>query len=194
MILPELEGEEGFRLMGSPPFPRSIFIESHRIDACMDYALRNHSGRISISRLGMGFNLPDLSFLSRFPWVEHLTIQNSEMVDISAVSTLSRLRYLLISGKTKHPLDLANFPLLRELRIDWWPKLRFGDSLASLRTLSLSRYAPKSKDLMGVPRMPQLEDLDLVQSRNLNLSGIERFPGLRRLTVSYFPKLVDLSP
>src|ERR1700722_2146451 len=133
MILPDVEGEGKFILMGPPAFPRSVFIESHRIDACMDYALRNHSGRISISPLGMGFELPDLSFLSRFPWVEHLTILHSDMIDISAVSTLSRLRYLQISGKAKQLLDLANFPQLRELRVVWWRKLRFGDTLPSLR-------------------------------------------------------------
>jgi protein phosphatase 1 regulatory subunit 7 len=194
MISPEVEGEEGFRLMGPSAFPRSIFIESHRIDACMAYALRNHSGRIAISPLGGGFKLPDLSFLARFPWVEHVTIMYSEMIDVSAVSTLGRLRFLQISGTTKQPLDLANFPLLRELRVQWWPKLRFGDALASLRVLSLSHYAPESGDLITLPKIPHLEDLNLVQARNLTLSGIDRFPHLKRLTIAYFPKLVDLSP
>jgi protein phosphatase 1 regulatory subunit 7 len=193
MISPDTEGDGGFLLMGSQPFPRSIFIESHRIDACMDYALQNHSGRIAISPLG-GFRLPDLSFLARFPWVEHLTIMHSEMIDISAVSILERLRYLQISGATKQPLDLASFPLLRELRVQWWPKLRFGDILASLRTLDLSNYGPAIGDLTGLPEIPRLEDLGLVQARNLTLSGIDRFPGLRRLGVDYFPRLADLSP
>lgn len=179
--------------MGSAPFPRSIVVESHRIDACMEWAQRNHSGRIAILPLGYS-KLPDLSFLSRFPWIEHLTIQNSEMIDISGVSTLGRLRYLQISGATKQPLDLANFPLLRELRVQWWPKLLFGDTLASLRTLSLSHYASASEDLTGLPEIPALDDLNLVQSRMTALSGIERFPKIRRLTVAYFTRLVDLSP
>jgi len=192
-MLPDRDGEEGFVLMGSAPFPRSIVIEPHRIDACMEWALRNHSGRIAISPLGYS-KLPDLSFLSRFPWVENLTIQNSEMIDISGVSTLGRLRYLQISGATKQPLELVNFPLLRELRVQWWPKLRLGDVLASLRVLSLSNYAPSSGDLTGLPEIPALDDLDLVQSHKLALSGIDRFPKIRRLTVAYFPRLVDLSP
>ena len=179
--------------MGPPSFPRSIFIESDRIDACMDYAARNHQGRIAVSPLE-GFGLPDLSFLFRFPWVEHLTILNSEMIDISTIVILRRLHYLQISGATKEPLDLSNFPLVRELRLQWWPKLRFGDALASLRSLSLSHYAPASGDLTGLPQIPELEDLDLVQARNLTLSGIDRFLHLKRLTATYFSKLVDLSP
>jgi hypothetical protein len=193
MISPEVEGEGRFLLCGARAFPRSIFIESDRIDACMDYALQNHSGRIAISPLG-GFRSPDLSFLARFPWVKHLTIMNSEMIDISAVSSLAQLRFLILSGRTKQLLDLANFPLLEELRIEWWRKLRFSDSMESLRVLSLSHYAPASGDLTGLPQIPQLDDLDLVQASNLTLSGIERFPEIRRLTVAYFPKLVDLSP
>lgn len=193
MFSPDTEGDDRFLLMGSQPFPRSVFIESDRIDDCMDYALRNHSGRISISPLS-GFKFPNLSFLARFPWVERLTILHSEMIDISAVSSLGQLRYLQISGSTKQSLDLVNFPLLAELRVQWWPKLRFGDALTSLRALSLSNYAPGSGGLTALPQIPGLEDLDLVQARSLTLSGIDHFPGLRRLTVAYFPSLVDLSP
>jgi len=100
MFSPNTEGDARFLLMGASPFPQSIFIESHRIDACMDWALRNHSGRVAISPLE-GFRSPDLSFLARFPWVEHLTIMNSEMIDISAVSSLAQLRFLILSGKTR---------------------------------------------------------------------------------------------
>ncbi len=193
MFTPELEGEGGFRLMGPPAFPRSIFIESNRIDACMDYAARNHQGRIAVSPLEE-FKLPDLSFLSRFPWVENLSILHSEMVDVSAVSSLGNLHYLQISGATKQPLDLSNFPLLRELRVQWWPKLGFGDALDSLRSLDLSHYAPASGDLTGLPQIPELEDLSLAQARNLKLSGIDRFPDLKQLALAYLPRLVDLSP
>ena len=66
--------------------------------------------------------------------------------------------------------------------------------MPSLRALSLSHYAPASGDLTGLPAIPKLEDLDLVQSRNLTLSGVNRFPGLKRMTIAYFPRLVDLSP
>jgi hypothetical protein len=192
MYTPQVEGEERFMLMGPPAFPRYIFIESDRIDACMDYALRNHGGRIAITALG-GFKLPDLSFLSRFPWVEELNIQHADMIDISGVSALARLRSLLISGKAKQPLDLANFPHLRELRIQWWPKLRLGDALTSLRALTLSHYSPASNDLSGLPEMPHLEELDLVQSQNPTLSGIDRYRSLKKVEVAYFPRLVDLS-
>jgi hypothetical protein len=65
--------------------------------------------------------------------------------------------------------------------------------MKSLQVLSLSHYAPAGGNLTGLPQIPLLEDLDLVQASNLTISGIDRFPGLRRITVDYFPKLVDLS-
>ena len=159
----------------------------------MEYALQNHMGHVAVSPL-WGFKFPDLSFLSGFPWVEHLTVMDSEMIDISAISSLGKLRYLQLSGRAKQPLDLASFPLLEELRVQWWRKLRFADSMESLRALSLSHYAPACGDLNGLPQIPQLEDLELVQASNLTLAGIERFPGLRRLTVDYFSRLTDISP
>ena len=116
------------------------------------------------------------------------------MIDISAVSSLGKLLRLHISGATKQPIDLAAFPLLRELSVRWWPKLRLGGTLPSLRVLGLSHYAPVSGDLSGLPQIPLLEELGLVQARNLTLSGIARFLGLRCLSVDYFPRLVDLSP
>lgn len=158
----------------------------------MDYAIRNDLG-IAIAPLA-GFSSKDLSFLSRFPSVEHLTILDSEMIDVSGVSVLTKLRYLQISGRTKQPISLANFPLLRELRVQWWPELQFGAKLATLRVLSLSHYNPLSADLSALPEIPQLEDLDLVQSRKLALSGICRFSGIKKLGVSYLTGLTDISP
>src|SRR5919205_500302 len=100
MYEPVTVGDEKFHLMGSPAFPQSIFIESHRIDACMDYAIRNGLEGIAIWALG-GFKLPDLSFLLRFPFVEHLTILHADMLDISAINTLKNLNYLSIGGEPK---------------------------------------------------------------------------------------------
>src|SRR5689334_11666184 len=100
----ERAGEQGFRLMGPPAFARSIVVESQRIDDCMDCALRNNLG-IAIAPLE-GFSAGDLSFLSGFSWVERLTILDSEMVDVSAVSLMRNLRYLQISGRTKQTITL----------------------------------------------------------------------------------------
>jgi len=193
MYEPLTVGEERFQLLGPPAFPQSIFIESHRIDACMDYAARNGLAGIAISALA-GFKLLDLSFLVRFPSVEHLTILHADMLDISGITTLKNLKYLQMNGAPKQSVDLANFPLLRELRVQWWPGLRFLEALTSLRTLMLSHYKPSSDDLTALPAIPQLEDLSLVQSRKLVLSGIARFPQIKKLAVYYLPALTDLSP
>lgn len=182
-----------FRLMGPPAFPQSVFVESHRIDACMEYAARHGLIGIAISPLG-GFNLPDLSFLLRFPSVEHLTILHAEMLDISAISSLDRLKYLQISGVPRQAIDLTHFSQLRELRVRWWPKLQFGESIRSLEILSLSNYSPHNCDLSGLPEIPKLKNLDIVQSHRLTLSGVDRFPHLNKLTIAYLPGLTDLSP
>jgi hypothetical protein len=160
----------------------------------MEYARQHHSGHVAVSPLSGDYKLPDLSSLVSFSWVEHLTVQHADMLDISALSQLRQLRYLQLSGAPKQALNLSNYSQLTELRIDWWSKLQLGTALSSLRALSLSGYSPASGDLTALPEMPLLVDLEFVNSRKLLLSGIERFPLLKRLTIDYFPKLTDLSP
>jgi len=185
--------DEGFHLMGPPAFPQSVFIESHRIDACMEYAAHKGLEGIAISALG-GFNLPDVSFLLRFPSVKHLTILHADMLDISAIAALKHLDYLQIDGPPKQPVNLASFPLLRELHVRWWPKLQFGKLLTSLRVLGLRNFWSPSGDLTALPETPQLEELTLVQSRKLALSGIGHFFRLKKLGVYYLTALTDISP
>jgi protein phosphatase 1 regulatory subunit 7 len=192
MNVPKTSGTQ-FQLMGPPAFPQSIFIESDRIEACMEYAQKEGLTGIAISPLG-GFRLPNLSFLKSFPNIEKLTILHSEMIDISSVSTLKHLRYLQIEGKPKQPIDLRDFPVLHEFRADWWPKLQLGDTLPTLEILCLGHYAPRTGALTALTRVPELKDLELAQSSKLTLSGIDRFPSLRRLSVAYFPQLTKLSP
>ena len=116
------------------------------------------------------------------------------MLDISAIATLKRLNYLKMDGVPKQSVDLASLPLLRELQVRWWPKLHFGELLASLQILVLSNYSSPSGDLTGLPEIPKLTDLDLMQSRKLTLSGIERYPHLTRFAAAYLPGLTDISP
>jgi len=187
--------EDNFRLVGPPAFPRAVLIESDKLDACMDYALRNRNRLAGIAVAPLdGFKLPDLSFVSKFPWIDRLTILDSDEVDISAISGLKSLQYLQISGATKQTIHTADFPSLAELRVQWWNGLIFDGDLSALRVLSLGKYVSPTGDMSGLSSLPHLVDLNLVQSRNLMLSGIDRFPHLKRLSVSYLSKLYDLSP
>jgi len=179
--------------MGSPSFPRSIFVESARIGACMEYAERNQIYGIAISPLN-GFHLPDLSFLKDFPSIKSLTVLHSEMLDLSAVNELTCLSYLQLSGRPKQSVDIRNFPALEELRVKWWPRLQFGSAIPSLRVLSVSGYRPYHKDLTDLPDLPLLENLVLIRSPLFTLCGIDRLRGLTALEFSYLPKIVSISP
>ena len=66
--------------------------------------------------------------------------------------------------------------------------------MSSLRALTLSHYKPLSGDLAALPAIPHLEELHLVQCRKLVLTGIGRFSQIKKLSVSYFPGLTDISP
>jgi len=159
----------------------------------MRYYSEQRIDGVAISPLD-GFNLPDLAFLKRFPEIEMLVVLHSEIVDISAVNCLPYLKYLQLTGEFKQEVIVENFPSLRELRVRWTPRLRFGGRLAALRTLSLSNYRTKTKDLSGLVALPGLQELELVQTSISSLTGIDRFLGLMRLSCSYLPKLLSIAP
>lgn len=172
----------------------ALWMDSDRIDSCVDYFAQRKLHGVVISPLD-GFKLADLGFLTRrLPAVEHLVVLHADMIDISAVNDLRLLRSLQITGRPKQKLDLANLDALCELDVHWWPKLGFDGCLPKLRVLKLKGYRSKTEGVLGVPDLPELEDLELIQTPIATPTGIDRFSRLRRLAFYYLPKLRNIAP
>jgi protein phosphatase 1 regulatory subunit 7 len=170
-----------------------VWLDSDCLDICLDYFRRNKLHGIAISPLD-GFKLADLGFLARLPAVEHLVVLHADMINVSAINGLHLLRNLQMTGKPKQRIDIANLPALQELNIQWWPGLGLDGPLSQLRVLNLHGYRSKLEGVSGLPSLPALEDLELIQAPVLTLAGIDRFPGLRRLACYYLPKLRNVDP
>lgn len=174
------------------PSGKAVFIESDRIDECIEYARASGVSRLAIAYY-TGYRNNELKFLERCDFASELSIQDGDKYDIEGISSLKdRLERLWLSGSAQ-PLDLTRFPKLREYRGDWHPKLRITEECVSLRSLALWKFKPRSRDLSEqLPSLPQLESLELIQSPLLNLRGVGRFPNLKKLEAAYLTKLESI--
>ena len=138
-----------------------------------------------------GYLLKDLEFLRSNTQITAITIVSpaSGAFDVQPLLSLAGLRALTISAPL--PLQLAAFPKLEELRSSWDPKTDLRDC-HRLCILDLSGYKPKTKDLAGIPALPQLRELVLVQPSIGSLVGVSKFPMLARLEITNASRLESL--
>jgi hypothetical protein len=108
------------------------------------------------------------------------------------IGRMVRLRWLLLSCNPVE-LDFGKLPQLQELRAAWHPKWAETLAASSLKTLASSRLPSSYKDLEIFSKMQHLEQLEIVQCQIESLSGVEKIPRLSVLSVSYAPKLRDIS-
>lgn len=181
----------GFRILAGGKSPPEIWIESDRLEACMAYYREKGLDRIAISP-GMGFSLADLEFLKDHPYVRGISLPEADKLEISGLRYLHNLEYLLVDGN-REPLDISPFGDLRELRVDWHPKLLQTPAGQNLRVLAMWKYKPRSKDLTELSVLPALEDLSIVQSPLISIRGVGRFRNLRRIELSYLTKLESIA-
>ncbi len=182
--------ESGFYSVRGPR-GTSIWIESDRIDECMSYYNGSGLAGIAISPY-MGYKLDNLDFLRRYPTIKVINVSSEGMINTDGLYFLRDLECLLL-GDTNQSVDVGSFPKLEELYAEWSPKLILPASGAALRIMSLHKYRSKSGDLSGLPWLPKLEDLSIIQSTIVSLNGVERYESLDRLELSYCTKLIDIS-
>ncbi len=133
--------------------------------------------------------------LDRLVGLPNLRILHTQDLPDLALDSLDRFPELedLAFGETKQPLDLAKLPTLRTLRVTWHPNLLVNADRSSLKSLHLSKFRPKTRDLTQAPRFANLVELELVQSNIKSLHGVVAYPYLRRLELHKLSQLEALT-
>jgi len=171
---------------------RLIWVESARIDSCIEVLRRENLDGIAISK-SMGYELSDVDFLREHTYLNGLIFSYAKGIDISALSSLQNLRLLSVAENSQ-PLSLSWFPQLREVWLEWHKAIDLYSDSDCLRILSLRRYRPTSKDLTELPPYPGLHGLEIIQSPLVSVEGVQKYSHLKRLELAYLPKLVHLQP
>jgi hypothetical protein len=140
-----------------------------------------------------GYERGGVQFLLDYPEINGVEFRIAGDIDISAVHERTDLRWLYVAHSVQ-PLDLTHFEKLTDLALDFHTKITFPKRWTSLERLDLSRFNPKSRDLTTLPEFPNLTHLKLTHTRIQSVSGIERSPELRELSIYDGRTLEDLAP
>jgi len=168
----------------------TLWVDSARIDECLAYYKSHQLGSLGVNPT-RGYALKELEFLRKAPFITGLTVVSpaSGDFDLEPIRSLEGLRSLTVSGAVV--LDLAAFRALEEFRGGWHSKLSL-ENCQNLTTISLRGLKAKSGDLTGIPELPSLCDLELVQANITSLLGVARYRKLQRLELDYLTKLERL--
>ncbi len=164
-----------------------LHVDSDRIDACLRH-YREHRINWLVVNAVRGYKLLDVDFLRGHNYVTHISIVPplSSDLDLTGLDSLRELRGLMSDAANLG--SLARFPKLESFWGTWSPRLELS-ACKGLEILSLGCYKAKTGDLTTFPDLPALRELGLIQSAIGSIRGIERFRGLRKLTLAYFTKL-----
>ena len=173
---------EGYKILIGSDGSRIFMIDSNRIHECIEY-IKSHDLRFIGINSYMGYKKSDISFLSELvDFVEGITIPEDKF-DISVVNDLHKLKKLGFADNKKTKIDLSNFPNLSTLACEYSPRLFSLEVCEKLRSLTLTGYKVASKNLVAIPSLSSLEELDLFVTNIGTLDGIERFKSLEKLTL-----------
>lgn len=182
---------EGFKILVGTDGSKQFMIDSDRLDESLRYIQQNDLRFIGINSY-LGFKLNDISFLSQVAeFVEGITIPEAKY-DTAILNRLHNLKVLGLADSKTSTIDLRNFPNLHTLACEFSRRIVGLDSCVNLRNLSLTHYDSAAGDLSQLPRLRDLEELNLFQTNIASLTGIEDFESLRTLTFFRANKLTNL--
>lgn len=125
--------------------------------------LREELNRFACVRVSINGTPDHLAALSAYPEIEEVSLRSCDLLDLSALHGLSRLRRL----------DVAFGPL---------SSLELGFCSSTLESLALYKLR-RLKDLSTLPLLPKLEHLAVCHIHSFVPPDFRMFPNLRRLSI-----------
>jgi len=174
------ETKEGLKILTGINGQESLFINSDRLSDCIKYLHSNDLRFITINSF-QNYKAKDIAFLIQLKdFLEGLSVLETHY-DFSVVNELHKLKYLGIPDNGKDVVDLKNFPDIEMCGVAFSERLHGLESCSNLKSLTISNYKAKTKDLSALPPLNNLEHLSLMKTDITTLQGIERFSNLKKL-------------
>lgn len=186
------ETEEGLKILVGINGQESLFINSDRLSDCIAYLYNNNLRFITINSF-QNYKVKDIGFLTQLKdFLEGLSVLETHY-DYSIVNELHKLKYLGIPDNGKDVIDLKNFPDIEMCGVAFSERLQGLEFCNNLKSLTVSNYKPKTKDLSTLPSLSNLEHLSLIQTNIATLQGVNNFNNLKRLEIFSASKLETIA-
>lgn len=187
------ETKEGLKILVDINGQESLFINSDRLADCIKYLHNNDLRYISIDYF-QGYKAKDIAFLVQLKdFLEGLSVSET-LFDYSIVKQLHKLKYLDVPDNGKDIIDLKNFPAIEMCGVAFSERLQGLESCSNLKSLTITNYKSKTKDLSTLPSLDNLEHLSLIKTDITTLQGIEHYSNLKRLEIFSASKLEAIAP
>lgn len=184
--------KEGFVILIGEDGHESLFINSDRITECINYLHSNNLRFITINSF-QNYKSKNIDFLFHLKdYLEGLSVLDT-YYDYGIINELYKLKYLGIPDNGKDVIDLRNFPDLETCGLAYSVRLQGLESCINLKSLTLSNYKPKVKNLSALQSLTNLVHLSLIKTDITSLLGIECFRVLRHFEIFGDSKLESLA-
>ncbi|NJN25813.1 MAG: leucine-rich repeat domain-containing protein [Cyclobacteriaceae bacterium] len=182
------ETKEGLKILTGVNGQESLFINSDRLSDCINYLRSNDLRFITINSF-QGYKAKDIAFLIELKdFLKGLSILETHY-DFGVVNELHKLKYLGIPDNGKDVIDLRNFPDIEMCGVAFSERLQGLESCSKLKSLTVSNYKSKTKDLSALPSLNNLEHLSLIKTDITTLHGVECYSNLKKLEIFSASKL-----
>lgn len=186
------ETKEGLKILVGINGQESLLINSDRLSDCIKYLHSNDLRFITINSF-QNYKAKDISFLAQLKdFLEGLSVLDIHY-DYSVVNELHKLKYLGIPDNGKDVIDLKNFPDIEMCGVVFSKRLQGLEFCNNLKSLTVSNYKSKTKDLSALPSLGNLEHLSLIKTDIGTLQGIKSFSNLKKLEIFSASKLETIA-
>lgn len=168
-----------------------LLFDSNRSKECCEFAIENNIGIISLyPEVYTAKDLEPMLPISTF--IKGLLLDDK--INYDNLNLFCNLTFLSVPDNGKDKVDLSVFPKLEMLACKFSQRLQGLEFCSKLKSLTLSNYKAKGKDLMALPALESLEHLSLIKSDITILQGIERYSNLKKLELFGASKLEVIAP
>ncbi len=167
-----------------------LLFDSNRAKECCDYSIANGIDIISLyPGIYLGKDLEPLIPISKF--IKGLLLDDKVLY--GNLNLFSNLTFLSVPDNGNDTVDLSSFTKLEMLACKLSNRLIGLESCSNLKSLTVSNYKSKIKDLSALPSLNNLEHLSLIKTDITTLQGIERFSNLKKLEMFSASKLETIA-
>ncbi|HYM94363.1 MAG TPA: hypothetical protein VET23_09515, partial [Chitinophagaceae bacterium] len=112
-----------------------------------------------------------------------------EKISYDSLNRFTSLTFLSVPDNGNDTVDLSSFSKLEMLACNLSNRLQGLESCSNLKSLTVSNYKSKTKDLAALPSLNNLEHLSLIKTDITTLHGVERYNNLKKLEIFSASKL-----